>query len=125
MWYTLQKVGQDIETKCLGIATIRKAAVDVRRNRVLQSIQQKIVRNFFQVTEHALDEMRKDLLSLVDVKQALRRGKIVQRFTRDLRGTRYRITGPARDGREINVICRILASGELRIITVYATEEKQ
>ena len=95
----------------------------MRRNRVLQSIQRKVVRNFFQVTEHALDEMRKDLLSLVDVKQALRRGKIVQRFTHDPRGTRYRITGPAGDGREINVICRILDSGELRIITVYATEE--
>ncbi len=95
----------------------------MRRSRVLQSIRQKVVRNFFQVTEHALDEMQKDSLSTVDVKNALRRGRIVQRFTHDSRGIRYRITGPARDGREINVICRILDSGELRIITVYATEE--
>ena len=104
---------------------LEKVTIDVRRSRILESIRQKVVRNFFQITEHAFEEMRKDLLSLVDVKHALRRGKIAQRFTHDPRGIRYRITGPARDGREINVICRILDSGELRIITVYATEEKQ
>lgn len=69
--------------------------------------------------------MRKDKLSTADVKHAIRRGKIVQRFTRDSRGIRYRLTGPARDRREISVICRVLSSGELRIITVYATEEIQ
>lgn len=88
----------------------------MRKSRVLQSIQQKIIRNFYQVTQHALDEMRKDELSTTDVKHAIRRGKIVQRFTRDRRGIRYRLTGPARDSREINVICRILDSGELRIM---------
>ena len=100
-------------------------AAGVRRSRVLQSIQQKIIQNSYQVTQHALDEMRKDLLSTSDVKQAIRRCQIAQRFTRDRRGPRYRLTGPARDGREINVICRILDSKVLRIITVYATEEMQ
>lgn len=97
----------------------------MRKNRVLQSIQQKVVRNWYQITEHALDEMRKDELSTVDVKHAIRRGQVVQRFTHDRRGIRYRLRGPARDGREVNVICRILDSGELRIITVYATEDTQ
>ncbi|MDE0553691.1 MAG: DUF4258 domain-containing protein [Candidatus Poribacteria bacterium] len=97
----------------------------MRRNRVLQSIQQKIVRNFYQITEHAIDEMRNDRLSTVDVKHAIWRGQVVQRFTHDRRGIRYRLRGPARDGREINVICRILDTGELRIITVYATEGTQ
>ncbi len=69
--------------------------------------------------------MQKDILSLLDVKHAVRKGRITQRFTHDPRGIRYRVTGPALDGRKINVICRILGSGELRIITVYATEEKQ
>lgn len=97
----------------------------MRRNRVLQSIRQKVVRNWYQITEHALDEMRKDALSTVDVKHAIRRGQVVQRFTHDRRGIRYRLCGPARDEREVNVICRILDSGELRIITVYATEDTQ
>ena len=97
----------------------------MRRNRVLQSIRQKIVRNRYQVTEHALDEMRKDSLSTTDVKHAIQEGQVVQRFTHDRRGIRYRLRGPARDGRKINVICRILDSGELRIITVYATEGTQ
>ena len=48
----------------------------------------------------------------------IREGQIIQRLTHDRRGIRYRLRGPARDGREVNVICRILDSGELRIITV-------
>ena len=94
----------------------------MRRSLILQSIRQKIVKNRYQITEHAIDEMRQDAFSTVDVKHAIRRGRLVQRFTDDPRGTRYRILGPARDGREVNVICRILDSEELRIITVYAEE---
>lgn len=94
----------------------------MRRSLILQSIRQKIVKNRYQITEHAIDEMRHDAFSTVDVKHAIRRGRLVQRFTYDPRGTRYRILGPARDGREVNVICRILDSEELRIITVYAEE---
>ncbi len=120
----LRKVGADHVLQNPWGVLIGKA-VGVRRSRVLQSIQQKVIQNTYQVTQHALDEMRKDMLSTPDVKHAIRRGKIVQRFTRDRRGPRYRLTGPARDGREINVICRILDSEVLRIITVYATEEIQ
>ena len=96
--------------------------INVRKSRILQLIRQKIVRNRYQVTAHALDEMRQDALAIVDMKHAIRRGRIRQRFTHDPRGTRYRIQGPARDGRVVNVICRVLDSEELRIITVYAEE---
>lgn len=96
--------------------------INVRKSRILQLIRQKIVRNRYQITAHALDEMRQDALTIVDVKHAIRRGRIRQRFTHDPRGTRYRIQGPARDGRVVNVICRVLDSEELRIITVYAEE---
>ncbi|MDE0481459.1 MAG: DUF4258 domain-containing protein [Candidatus Poribacteria bacterium] len=92
----------------------------MRRSRILQLIRQKITDNFYQITQHAKDEMHNDALSTVDVKNAIRRGRIVQRLTHDPRGIRYVLSGPARDGREINVVCRILDSGKLRIITVYA-----
>jgi len=41
-------------------------------------------------------------------------------MTQDVRGTRYRIEGPARDERLIHVICRFHQVRDLIIITVYA-----
>ena len=92
----------------------------MRRSRILQLIRQKIVDNFYQITQHAKDEMGNDALSTADVKSAILRGRIVQRLTHDRRGVRYVLKGPAMDGRDIKVVCRILDSGKLRIITVYA-----
>jgi hypothetical protein len=50
------------------------------------------------------------------------KGRIEKRMTRDIRGTRYRIEGPARDERLIHVICRFHEVKDLLIITVYALE---
>ena len=93
----------------------------MRRSRILQLIRQKIAENFYQITQHAREEMYNDDLSTADVKSVILRGRIVQRLTHDPRGIRYVLNGPALDGRNINVVCRILDSGKLRIITVYAT----
>jgi hypothetical protein len=45
-------------------------------------------------------------------------------MTQDARGTRYRIEGPALDGRTIHVVCRHREIGDLIIITVYALGEE-
>ena len=98
-----------------------KGMTALNRSRTLQSIRQKVRRNFYQITQHAKDEMRDDRLSTDDVKCAILNGRIISRLTYDPRGVRYVLCGSARDGREINVVCRILDSGKLRIITTYAT----
>ena len=97
----------------------------MRASRVLQSIRQKVRENFYQITQHAKDEMRDDSLSTADVKNAFLKGRIISRLAHDPRGIRYVLCGPACDAREINVVCRILDSGKLRIITVYATGGEQ
>ena len=55
-----------------------------------------------------------------DIENAIIRGKVDKRMTRDVRGTRYRIAGPAEDGRLVHVVCRFKEVGDLMIITVYA-----
>jgi len=56
---------------------------------------------------------------------AIAKGQITRKFTRDPRGTRYEVVGPARDGRIIGVICRIKSTGKLLFITTYALEEEK
>jgi hypothetical protein len=63
-------------------------------------------------------------LTAADVEQALLSGVIRRRFTRDPRGTRYEVVGESRDGRQVAVICRLLETGWLRIMTVYALEDE-
>ena len=67
--------------------------------------------------------MLDDGLERKDVENAILKGRIQKKLTEDVRGTRYRIESPARDGRPIHVICRFKEEGDLIIITVYALEE--
>lgn len=75
-------------------------------------------------TLHTEDEMLDDHLERRDVENAILKGKIEKKLTRDKRGTRYRIEGPATDGRTLHVICRFKEDSNLIIVTVYALTEE-
>jgi hypothetical protein len=66
--------------------------------------------------------MANDELIFADVEAAVASGRIRRRFTRDPRGIRYEVVGPATDGRQIAIICRIKETGKLLFITTYALE---
>jgi len=88
---------------------------------IIHKIREKIVRQEYEFTiSHFFEEMFNDNLIFADVEMAIANGQIRRKFTRDPRGTRYEIVGPAIDGREIAVICRIKSTGKLLLITTYA-----
>lgn len=88
----------------------------------LQRIRQLIIDRRYYLSAHAEEEMWADRLERRDVESCILRGHIEKRMTHDARGTRYRIEGPARDGRVIHAVCRYHALQDLLIITVYALE---
>ena len=89
---------------------------------LFQRIRQKILDRAYYLSSHAEEEMELDDLERADVEHAILHGTVEERYTEDLRGTRYRLCGPARDGRTMDVICRFREIGDLIIITVYARE---
>ena len=90
---------------------------------VLQEIQRLMAEGEYEFAiPHFFEEMVDDDLILPDIEMAIAQGYIRQQFTRDPRGTRYEIVGPATDEREIAVICRIKSTGKLLLITTYALE---
>ena len=91
---------------------------------IIQRIRQKVIDREYYLSSHAEDEMWADQLERADVENAILRGRIEKRLTRDPRGTRYRIEGPARDGRPIHIVCRFNEAEALLIITVYALGEE-
>jgi hypothetical protein len=86
----------------------------------LQRIRQKIIDRHYYLSSHAEEEMLDDDLERSDVENAILKGKIEKKMSEDFRGTRYRMEGPAIDGRLIHVICRFKEDSNLIIITVYA-----
>lgn len=78
----------------------------------------------YEFTLHALEEMDEDDLSDADVRDAILAGRLVAELADDPRGLRFVVRGmPKGLGREIEVVCRFLASGLLRIVTVDAMED--
>ena len=67
-------------------------------------IQQRIIDREYFMSSHAEEEMLDDDLERNDVENAILKGFIEKRLTHDSRGTRYRIEGPALDGRLIHVM---------------------
>jgi Domain of unknown function (DUF4258) len=86
----------------------------------LHKIRQRIIERNYYLSSHAEEEMLNDDLERKDVENAILKGWIEKKMTRDVRGTRYRIEGPAMDGRLIHVLCRFREDTNLVIVTVYA-----
>jgi len=91
--------------------------------RTLQRIQRAIRDQRYRISSNANEEMSEDNLVAEDVENVILRGRIMRKFTRDPRGTRYEVAGEARDGRGARAVCRFLPSGVLLVITVYKDEE--
>ena len=90
---------------------------------VIGSIRQKIADGDYEIAvPHFFEAMADDNLDLIDVEAAIGNGRVIRRFTKDLRGTRCEVVGNAIDGRTIGIICRIKESGKVLLITVYEIE---
>lgn len=90
----------------------------------IRRIRRAIREYHYEYTIHALEEMDEDGLTDADVRQAHLQGRLVTKLMDDPRGIRFVVRGTPKGGDiEIEVVCRFLPSGLLRIITVYALEE--
>lgn len=90
----------------------------------IRRIRLAVRKGGYSYSVHALEEMDDDQLLESDVHEVIMRGKIVAKLTGDPRGTRFVVRGTTVDEEtEVEVVCRFLPSGILRIITVYAAED--
>ena len=86
---------------------------------VIEKIRQKVQNRDYYLSSHAEEEMAEDSFERLDVENAILQGFVQKKMTHDPRGTRYRVEGPAHDGRLMHVLCRLKEAGSLIIITVY------
>ncbi len=78
-------------------------------SRLLAQIQNLIILGDYGFTQHAIDEMAKDFLTIDDIEHAVLNGVIAKIETGDRRGSRYTIVGldsrAADGGRRGRAIC--------------------
>jgi hypothetical protein len=89
---------------------------------VIERIRDRIRTRDYYVSSHAEDEMAEDRFERADMENAILMGFVQKKLTHDLRGTRYRVEGPANDDRVMHVLCRFKEGGSLVIITAYERE---
>jgi len=89
---------------------------------VIERIREQIRTRDYYVSSHAEEEMAEDGFERADMENAILNGFVQKRLTHDPRGTRYRVEGPATDGRGMHVLCRFKEARSLVIITVYEKE---
>ncbi len=90
----------------------------------IKRIRRAIRNGRYEFTVHALEEMDEDDLDESDVRHVVLHGEISAELTDDPRGIRFVVRGTTSNKDcEIEVVCRFLPSGLLRIITVYKLEE--
>jgi len=87
---------------------------------VIEEIREKIRNRDYYLSSHAEDEMAEDGFDRADMEHAILCGFVEKKLTHDPRGTRYRLEGPALDGRMMHVLCRNKELDSMIIITVYA-----
>ena len=86
---------------------------------IFKKIINLVVNGKYEITYHADEEAQEDDVDISDIKNAIKTGKIVKKYTHDLRGTRYKIQGLTLDNRKLNIILRLNNLGEVRILTIF------
>ncbi|MFB2836693.1 DUF4258 domain-containing protein [Floridanema evergladense] len=90
----------------------------------IDSIKQKIRLGEYDMSAHAMEEMAEDMLTILDVEEAILSGQITRVEKDDPRGTKYIVVGTALDRQTlVGVVGRFASNGRYLIITVYEVTE--
>ena len=78
------------------------------------------------MTAHAMEEMAEDLLTILDVEEAVLNGRIIRVEKDDPRDPKYVVAGTALDQQTpVGVVGRFVGNGRYLIITVYEITESE
>ncbi len=92
----------------------------------IDRIREKIRLRQYDMSAHAMEEMAEDMLTILDVEEAVLRGQIIRVEKDDPRGTKYIVVGTALDQQTpVGIVGRFASNGRYLIITVYEVTETQ
>lgn len=92
----------------------------------IERIREKIRLRQYDMSAHTMEEMAEDLLTVLDVEEAVLGGHVIRVEKDDPRGTKYVVVGTALDQyTPVGVVGRFDSTGRYLIITVYKVTEPE
>ncbi|MEH1852138.1 DUF4258 domain-containing protein [Nostoc sp.] len=92
----------------------------------IDRIREKIRLRQYDMSAHAMEEMAEDMLTILDVEEAVLKGQVIRVEKDDPRGTKYIVVGTALDQQTpVGIVGRFASNGRYLIITVYEVTEAQ
>ena len=85
-------------------------------SRKFEQIKQCIADRNFSIRSPAVDALRLEGLTVVDLEAAILSGDLTARYGKDGAGCRYVVTGEATSGDKVAVLCRFSTSGRLAVL---------
>jgi hypothetical protein len=90
----------------------------------IERIREKIRLHQYDMSAHAMEEMAEDLLTILDVEEAVLSGQVIRVEKDDPRGTKYIVVGTALDQQTpVGIVGHFASTGRYLIITVYNITE--
>ena len=83
---------------------------------IVRSLFHLVLTGHYQITDHAIESLDEDGLSMRDIVCCLATGVLRRKWPRQ---RKYEVDGRGIDGRPIRVVLRLLTTSLARIITVY------
>jgi Domain of unknown function (DUF4258) len=92
----------------------------------IDRIREKIRLRQYDMSAHAMEEMAEDMLTILDVEEAVLIGQVIRVEKDDPRGTKYIVVGTGLDQQTpVGIVGRFASNGRYLIITVYEVTEAQ
>lgn len=92
----------------------------------IDRIREKIRLRQYDMSAHAMEEMAEDMLTILDVEEAVLTGQVIRVEKDDPRGTKYIVVGTELDQQTpVGIVGRFASNGRYLIITVYEVTEAQ
>ncbi|BAY97019.1 hypothetical protein NIES37_09560 [Tolypothrix tenuis PCC 7101] len=92
----------------------------------IDRIREKIRLRQYDMSAHAMEEMAEDMLTILDVEEAVLTGQVIRVEKDDPRGTKYIVVGTGLDQQTpVGIVGRFASNGRYLIITVYEVTEAQ
>jgi hypothetical protein len=90
----------------------------------IAQIKKLVVEGEYELSKHADKERRVDMISILEIEEAVKGGKIIEDYPDDPRGSSCLVLGWAKK-RPVHIVCGILEEPRVcRIITVYDPSKK-
>ena len=85
----------------------------------VEDIKRAIFSGEYEISFHADKERRAEEIETDDIKEAIKNGEILEDYPNDSRGPSCLVLGYTKDNRAVHIVCALLPTDIIRIITVY------